>query len=337
MKNTVDTHPYKSFEEQLILLQNKKGLIIDNPTAALEELKTFSYYTLVNGYKEIFLDKTITKKETFLKGTTFSMLYETHWIDLAIGNLMFKYTLTIEKKLKTQISYLVAQQYSINEIEFMNRKNYNNAKRVNGFYSELKIGILKAKKTDVSCKHYQTQHNNVPPWILAKGISFGNIVNWYKILKIEDKKEIAEETIGLCDQLNDEENLDLFHLSINQVYQYRNLMAHGNRTVLLRLKSSHKYKYLKGIGAVDSFIVDDEYKHKNDLFAVMMTILILTKDIYLVNNFILELKFLFSTYKDVKFIDKDIYDIFNLPKDFIERLENYRNNKFDPSKTGFPN
>ncbi|MEG0732399.1 MAG: Abi family protein [Vagococcus sp.] len=337
MKNIVDTHPYKSFEEQLIFLKNEKGLIIDNPNAALEELKTFSYYTLINGYKDIFLDKTITKKETFIKGTTFSMLYQVHWADLALGNIMFKYALTIEKKLKTQIAYLIAQKYSTLETNFIDRKNYSSAKEVNGFYSELKRGFAKAKRTDVSCLHYQNTHANIPPWILAKGISFGNILNWYKVLKPQDKKEIIEQTIGLCQSLNNEENLEFFKISIDQVYQYRNLTAHGNRTVALKLKSSHKYKYLKEKGAATYFLINNEYRHKNDLFSLMMTILLLTNDIYLANNFILDLEILFFKYKDEKFLDKDIYDVFKLPKDFIERLENYRNNKFDPSRTHFIN
>lgn len=48
-------HPFKSFEEQLSILE-ERGLAIDDYKLALDAMESFSYYTIVNGYKDLFLD-----------------------------------------------------------------------------------------------------------------------------------------------------------------------------------------------------------------------------------------------------------------------------------------
>ncbi|EME8164257.1 Abi family protein, partial [Enterococcus faecium] len=173
-------HPFKSFEEQLSILE-KRGLAIDDYKLALDAMESFSYYTIVNGYKDLFLDTKYQNRgiERFKKGTTFSMLYQAHWIDLSMSSLLFKYTLAVEKKLKTQVSYLIGEKLSIEESLYLDKKFYGQNKANRGKLFQLKEKINEAKEKDISAKYYWEKEHNVPPWIAAKAISFGSIVTWY--------------------------------------------------------------------------------------------------------------------------------------------------------------
>ena len=47
--------PFKSFEEQIDILENKYNLYIEDKDMALSALKSLTYYDLINGYKECFI------------------------------------------------------------------------------------------------------------------------------------------------------------------------------------------------------------------------------------------------------------------------------------------
>lgn len=324
-------HPFKSFEEQLSILE-ERGLAIDDYKLALDAMESFSYYTIVNGYKDLFLDPKYQNRgiERFKKGTTFSMLYQAHWIDLSMSSLLFKYTLAVEKKLKTQVSYLIGEKLSIEESLYLNKKFYGQNKANRGKLFQLKEKINEAKEKDISAKYYWEKEHNVPPWIAAKAISFGSIVTWYSLLTEYHKNCIIDGFKFNTKGLKQQERLRFFNNSINQVYDYRNLTAHGNRTFCLNLQTSQKILHLKTVGK-DVLIKDKLGTHNNDLFSVVFTILSLLTDNYVATNMIVELKQFFSQYDSLNlaFLDKDIFGLFNFPRDFDERLETAFKQRFE--------
>ncbi|UNQ04623.1 Abi family protein [Enterococcus faecalis] len=107
---------FYSYDEQLILLK-EKGLLISDDDIAKQILKNFSYYTIINGYKDLFTDNHI-----YVPDTRIETLYELHWIDLKLSGILFKYSLIVEKKLKSSVSYLVAKNFGVNELEYLKRK-----------------------------------------------------------------------------------------------------------------------------------------------------------------------------------------------------------------------
>lgn len=72
-------HPYLTFEKQLRQLENR-GIIVNDKSFAINALQNFSYYSLSNGYKDLFLAS--RSPEKFKDGTTFEMLYTANWLDL---------------------------------------------------------------------------------------------------------------------------------------------------------------------------------------------------------------------------------------------------------------
>ena len=57
--------PFKTYREQIDILKNRYGLIIEDEDFAEAALKSLTYYDLVNGYKDCFMEK-----ERFIEGMT---------------------------------------------------------------------------------------------------------------------------------------------------------------------------------------------------------------------------------------------------------------------------
>ncbi|HAR1441592.1 TPA: Abi family protein [Enterococcus faecium] len=319
-------HPYKTFDEQLDILK-KRELIIDDPAFAVEALKSLSYYTLVNGYKDLFLLKDLPD-EKYREGTTFSMLYQIHWLDLTMSNLLFKYTLVIEKKLKIQIADYVARNWTIDEEVYLKQTNYSQSSFMKGKYRDVIKAIDDARRKDDSCKHYMDNEGNLPPWIAAKGISFGSAVNWYTILRPHSKLAIIQQFFGNLSPLKQDEIINFFKRVINQVYQFRNLSAHGNRTFLFKLPEDSRlsYNHLKKL-KLNCFF---ENRGQDNLFSVIMSMLFLINDPYIAKNLVRDINDFFREYDDenIVFLDKTIYDLFDIKKENLSTFSEYFDYKF---------
>ena len=66
---------FNSFEAQIEKLR-KRGLGIFDEDYAKRILEKENYYNLINGYKELFIDKSNqSSDETYIKGTNFIEIY----------------------------------------------------------------------------------------------------------------------------------------------------------------------------------------------------------------------------------------------------------------------
>ena len=65
--------PFKTYEEQISKLINDYDLLITDCTLAKRVLTSISYYDLINGYKNIFMEN-----NKFKVGISIEYLYEFH-------------------------------------------------------------------------------------------------------------------------------------------------------------------------------------------------------------------------------------------------------------------
>lgn len=326
-------HPYLNFEDQLNQLKNR-GIIVNDKAFALNALQNISYYSLYNGYKDLFLAS--KSPEKFKNGTTFEMLYTAHWLDLSMSNILFKYSLVVEKQLKTIVSHIVARNFSVDENRYLNSKNYSTTKAQSGKFSDVQKAINKAKFKNSVCKYYMETENNLPPWIATQGISFGSAINWYSILKEPHKLEVINSFLNLILKdgafLKSEDKQHFFKICLGQVYEFRNLSAHGNRTFKLQLPEKQKQvsRYLSA-AKIDVYYPNNNgvISSRDTLFSVIMSMLILINDDYVANSLISEIKNLFETYSDsLIFVDSNIYDLFEFRKDSLDLLISFFDYKF---------
>lgn len=328
--------PFLTYD-QLIALMRSRNIVINDEDFAKKALSNMSYYTLVNGYKSSVLS--VPGTDSFMPGTRFEELYTLHTLDVSISNVVLKYILYIERSLKSKISYLVSKKYGVytdpsNMLhnqpgDYLFRNNYSNArKNRNSTLKQLTEVINNTsgsgKYRSNSLIYYQANHNHIPPWILTTSITFGQIIMWYTILKPADRLEICESFIE-GSSLSDDEKKEFIKKSLDLLRDFRNDIVHGSRTILGTGKGSVPKKQVVSLS--QGIITNSDYNTnvyaRNGLYAILAIIVILLNDQYLMVDFVEELSFILVPYNSVRIGGKTIYQLFNLPDDIIDRLNNF--------------
>lgn len=97
MNNIVPDKPFKDFDELLDILKSR-NLIIESEEKAKYILLTFSYYDLINEYKDLFM-----VNDTFKDGISLSYLNLFAIFDRTLQNTLFQYSVLVETSFKTAL------------------------------------------------------------------------------------------------------------------------------------------------------------------------------------------------------------------------------------------
>lgn len=334
--------PFKTYSEQIELIQNK-NVIISDLDFAQNALCNISYYTLINGYKQSVLCNADT--DQFIDGTTFEMLYTIHILDNSFNSMIFKYILFIEKSLKTKLAYLIGRKYGVyfedryKQIDvdsseciddYLHISHYStSAKGRTNILSGIREYAVEKINKNSSTRYYQRTKNHVPPWILVNDLPFGEIIKWYDILIGVDKTEICDQMLPYKTPL--ESRKELLKKSLSLLKEFRNSIAHGNKTfanhpriqlpqrsllALLPESVLTKDEWLKGIGV-------------NDILGIFIIIILLINDKYIINNLILEFERIVNPYEKYRFSNNNsVFDIFNIPSNVLERMSELQISKY---------
>lgn len=250
---------FKTLEEQVSILE-KRGLVIPDKDYARDILLRENYFFL-NGYRHPFIS---IGTERYIKGTTFSEVYSLFLFDRRVRNLIFKNLLIIENNIKSIISYQLSRKYGYREEEYLKPSNFDHnpekKRQISDLLHKMKRQIKVNANQHSATLHYMNHYGYIPLWVLVKVLSFGIVSEFYSILKLEDRLQIA--SIYGIDQ---EELVNYLPLLAN----YRNLCAHEdivyeNKTQ--RALDETKYHRLLNIPKEG-----DEYvKGVNDLYAIVI-------------------------------------------------------------------
>lgn len=318
--------PFKDYDE-LIELMKKRNIVITDINFVKECLSDISYYSIINGYKDLFPND----GDTFTIPIRFEDLFALYLLDTNINNILFKYIINIEKSLKSKISYIISKKYGvytdINDISNNNENDYlckNNFKASNYRDNTLRLikEEIKTKTTETDIAHYLNNHNHLPCWILINSIPFGLTIRLFKIMKSDDKTYVSDLLIQSDISIDDKKRF-LF-ASLNILKAYRNKIAHGKKfftnsitnetpkRLVLKLSKGQitKRDYINGIG-------------KNDLFAVILIIMNVTRG-YTREMFINEITSYLSSLSNNIYSGKTLLELLNLPQNFLIRLENMK-------------
>lgn len=328
--------PFKTYDELIELLVSR-NIIINNRDFVIHAFSNFSYYSIVNGYKNTFL--TLPGTDNFINGTKFEDLYLLNIIDTELNNILFKYILYIEKSLKSKLSYRVSEKYGIStnknidfsfdKNDYLNHIHYSNSSGMRkNIICKLKKCINENQNNNI-IKHYTNIKNHLPPWIITNIIPFGLTINWYRILKDVDKEFIVTQFIAnqeLSLEKNKEFLIKAFELSKN----YRNIIAHGSKILGLDNLPVLPKEQLLNLSC--GLLSEHEYTSKlgqNDIYSVFILILILINDTTLLRNFYFDCHVFFYKYKGQTFNNKTIYEVFKLPSDMLQKIEIFLSNKIN--------
>ncbi|WP_317944457.1 Abi family protein [Carnobacterium maltaromaticum] len=239
---------FKTIEEQIEILEKRNLTFISHEQAKLT-LSTYSYYDIINGYKRPFIDCLCEdeRQEIYKEGTTFEQIYELYNFDKSLRQNVMSAMLEVEEILKAATAYVISEAFGHEESQYLKYQNYRPGKKFNDGTYKINSLLTKFNKVindDIQpMKYYRETYDNVPPWILMKGLSFGNLVNFIKLQKPAQKNKIISIIYNIPVALieNNEELKGVFADTIFLCHSYRNWSAHGGR--MYNHKTQAKVRY----------------------------------------------------------------------------------------------
>ncbi|MDO4594907.1 MAG: Abi family protein [Tissierellia bacterium] len=315
----VHNKPFRSFENQVNILKSRNLKFKDDEKAQYI-LSQINYYTLINGYKNIFLDKE-ADCERYRDKTTFEEIYALHELDRELKMVLLKHLLRFEKVIKTSCAYHFSQFYD-GIYPYLQIENYSNnkykLKNVLKNISTLsniinnEVRHINGKK---QIKHYVNRYEDIPLWVLVNCMTFGNMSYFYSSLKEDLQNEIAKDfgfrfkyNYKSYEKIGNTELIEILKLS----NYFRNICAHDEVLFSFKLKKS-------GQTAIFRKFFTHKYKGKNLFDLILVLKLVLDKEDY--RNLIESIEKIKSDFKD-KFKSISIDEIFKVAGFYEQDLNN---------------
>ncbi len=181
--------PFKTFTNQIQILISR-NLIITDPEEVERILCKENYYYVINGYKDIFLDKRQVNNELYERTTKFEHLYGLFCFDRELKSLLLRKLLKFENNIKTKTAYYFSESFptsldyfNINNYDFKDSNsgiNIKKAKAVTKLISNMSRVIQNGIGKKGTIEHYINNYGYVPLWVLVKQMSFGEISSFYE-------------------------------------------------------------------------------------------------------------------------------------------------------------
>lgn len=310
--------PFLTFDEQIEKLKNDYSLIIDDYAFAREAISSLSYYDLINGYQSIYM-----VHGKYEEGTTIEQLTATHIFNKNIQGVLLKYCTFVENSFKNLLSHVIAEQYTEHQNGYLYIGNYER-KRYNNQRKKLKNLLRKLSNYCLTCdntptKYYRENKNHIPPWILFRNISFSDTTDLFYFLKRNEKEMLFTYLYFFNNDILDYPDKVIIMLdSLNLVRKFRNKIAH-NLNFLTYRKSFLNKKV--NILFIDTLILKKEInKTRDDIWAMVISIVILLNNKYLIHNFLAEFQS-FMQYDNN--LAKIYCEVTGIPLDFEDRIKKY--------------
>lgn len=258
MANTRNSKPFKTLNQQLSILR-ERGLT-DAHADAKRSLEQIGYYSLINGYKWIFLDRdsngNVIHPEVYKDTATFKEIKSLYDLDFELRSLLYRAVLKYETMLGAEIAYRFSENYP-EEHSYLAMDNFargpERVASVVGTISALSSTIknYSKKRGKNAIKHYVNRHGHVPLWVLVNFLTFGELNYFYSnctddIQRIiaKDFRQIKYHSYNNAPQAAITPNAIL---DINKMVNiFRNAVAHGEITYS---KTVHRSPHLGEIKA----------------------------------------------------------------------------------------
>ena len=207
---------YKSNEE-LIEYLSSKGVIVLNKKDALEKIENYTYYSIVNTYKNVFKNE----NGDYLDNVSFDDIYALFEFDKNLKNIILKYCLEIETVIKSIMANQISKVYGIqNYLEISNLDVSINTDIKGNLLKKINNEIEKDYNVHTAVTHYMDKYGFVPPFVLVKILTFGVASSYYGLLKQSDRQAIAKY-FKISDKL--------LKQILKNLTTIRNITAHSDR------------------------------------------------------------------------------------------------------------
>jgi abortive infection bacteriophage resistance protein len=265
---------FTSINEQIEILK-KKHLKFENLDFAKGALSSYGYYNIIDEYKYPYI---IGKndQEIYKDGITFERIFSLFELDNELRMGILSSLLLLEQHLRNTTAYVIAESFGTNDSEYLKKEHYKDRKVYDKKFSL--DSILRRMKKVRKCNRepirgYRERHNNVPPWVLVKGLNMNTLVNFIRFQNAPQKEEIIRLSYGINNKGAKLDSVkELYMNSLFVCLQFRNRCAHGGRIynftpkTNFRINDSFKSELLTVLSSI-SYIED--HCNLNDLFSLL--------------------------------------------------------------------
>lgn len=225
----------KEYKDSFELLEYiiSKGVSVNNKEDALNKIKTYSYYSIINTYKDVFK----TKNNEYKKNVSFDEIYALFEFDKNLRSIFLKYSLEIETILKSLLSETISSRYGIKD--YLIKENFDNTvneKTITETINIIEEEINKQNGKHEAVTHYIDKYEYVPPFVLTKILTLGQLSRLYAMLKQSDRQSISKN-FKLSDKV-------LKQIIVN-LTMIRNICAHNDRLFSFHSKFRISFKYIQ--------------------------------------------------------------------------------------------
>lgn len=272
---------FKTLRQQLRILRNR-GLYVSKNGKPKEVLQEENYYSLINGYKELFLGPNLSavdQSETFIPGSSFDEIYAISIFDRNLRAILLKVILKIENQFKSYVSYEFSKNHGHDN--YLKKSSFDDSHgpllskttiedyekkiaRINNLISDVQSNISYYYKKKSYIKHYVNEYGFVPLWVLVNTMSFGSISTFFSLMK-------PSEQVSISKNYNlPKENLNRYMKVLSEA---RNICAHDERLYNIVLSRESEIKDTRYHVSLSIPQINTKYScGKKDFFAILITL-----------------------------------------------------------------
>ncbi len=207
---------YKSNEELINYLLSK-GIIVSDKKDAIEKIEKYTYYSIVNTYKNVFKEK----NGKYIDNVSFDDIYALFEFDKNLKNVILKYCLEIETVIKSIMANQISKVYGVKDyLSIYNLDDNINTNIKEKLLKKINDEIEKDYNVHTAITHYMDKYRFVPPFVLVKILTFGVASSYYGVLKQSDRQAIAKY-FKISDKL--------LKQILKNLTTIRNIAAHSDR------------------------------------------------------------------------------------------------------------
>ena len=257
------------------LIQQVKTKLPDKDTTSVEInqfLNNISYQDLFKGYQNTILKQ---NNGNFIKGINLDLLYQIHWLDLSLSEILLKLSLETEKHLKVQLANII-YGYGKDYPDYLHFRYYKNTS--NKVLDKVKDFV------DLDSEHYfnkarESFNGCIPSWYVIYHLSLGQVINWYSILKPPAKKLMVNSFFDTDVRINlsDADQKQLLKTFSDYILEVRNKTAHGNKIAGIRLNTNLQNRLIKQTPFSKYFEKNDSNVILSNIYNFFVIIIVLSK------------------------------------------------------------
>lgn len=314
---------FKTYDEQIEILRNRGMRIWDSEKdTVIKLLKRNNYYNIINGYKDLFVEKGINP-ERYLPNVSFKEVYDLHQFDKEVRLDLSHVLIIIERTFGSIVAYEFSKLHPNHDLDYMDINNYNSAivkidkatqqpvvqasELIRNLNKELNDAI---DKCDPMICHYKSHYNRIPLWVFVNKLTFGTLSKMFKCLNNTERTAITQS-------INQISNMSLFPNDIQKALSVlvllRNKCAHDQRVYDFNPSPTS----VKPNDSLDKFISNEQYNHQSLFGSISCLSLFMPQKAFIefVRKFKNHIVKLFSTIHSIP--TQRILDKMGVPQSFL--------------------